>query len=211
LYKQSQIWGGWDIWGTAHRKGGKGAKQSQLGRASGDRVPLSPEPRGGCTNKPSFPARPEMGAGRGSFDANRAKTKPISAGARLDLNHLQEKNYAVCTCLINPAKQSQFLHDADREIGVPGANRAKQSQFGQPGDDRVPLSPAPRGRCTNKANLPPRPEMGAGGHRFDANRAKQSQFRSTAGETLRLPTARQDLQCSGEGLGVMLEKGSYGI
>ncbi len=62
----------------------------------------------------------------------------------------------------------------------------------------------------NKANLGgrrrPRPSQSG----TQALLYKQSQFRSTAGGTLRLRTARRDLQYSGEGLGVMLVRTSCG-
>ena len=68
------------------------------------------------------------------------------------------------------------------------ADRSKQSQF------------AP-GRCRARTPTP---------RRAEGDRAKQSQFRSTAGETLRLRTTRRDLQCSGDGLGIVLARTSHG-
>ncbi len=48
----------------------------------------------------------------------------------MELNNLQEKSYAVCTCVIGAAKQSQFpppCRSGDRRSQ--GTKRAKQSQF----------------------------------------------------------------------------------
>ena len=112
-----------------------------------------------------------------SAEGRSCKTKPISVGAELELNHLRKKSYAVCTCLIGSAKQSQFsprCRSGDRRSR--GRNVQNEANLGSSGGDRVPPRLAPKGSCTNKANVPVRPEMGAGGCPCDANRAKQSQF-----------------------------------
>jgi hypothetical protein len=73
------------------------------------------------------------------------KTKPIPVRPELDLNPLQKKIYTVCARLTGSAKQSQFplrCRLGDRRSRE--AKLAKQSQFGRPGGDRVPLNPAPR-------------------------------------------------------------------
>ncbi len=109
-----------------------------------------------CPSPPPLPAFPGLSC----------ETKPISLGAKLELSHLQEKSYVVPTCLIGPAKQSQFAprcRSGDRRSR--GGQCVKQSQFPGPGPGGrgawgASLNPPPG--CTNKANLPMRPEMGAG-------------------------------------------------
>ncbi len=66
------------------------------------------------------------------------QTKPIPAGAELELNNLQEKSYAVCTCVIGAAKQSQFpppCRSGDRRSRE--TNGAKQSRFPNSGEERA--------------------------------------------------------------------------
>jgi hypothetical protein len=190
------------------------------------------------------------------------KTKPIPVRPELDLNPLQKKIYTVCARLTGSAKQSQFplrCRLGDRRSRE--AKLAKQSQFGRPGGDRVPLNPAPRAvvqtkpicrrarkwaldsalqcqscqtkpigspwrpykqsqfaagtcrarACPELAEGTPDPRSGRGQapRRVEGDRAKQSQFRSTAGETLRLQASGQDLQCW-QRLGIALVRTSHG-
>jgi hypothetical protein len=127
-------------------------------------------------NKPNFPW-----GGHGWPWGQACETKPISAGVKLKLNRLQEKSYAVCTCLISSAKQSQFslrCRSGDRRSRGPSVrNKAnsRRCRVGRgPGDER-------RGgqSCKTKPIWPRCPEMGAPaspGPRPTIDCAKRSQF-----------------------------------
>ena len=115
LWKRSQTWAGWDVWGTMRQGTGQFCETKPIPRlriadfglriqeACGAPPRLA---RDGGTNKANLPVRPEMGAGR--------------RGGRLAVTGRQLY------------KQTQFpacggLEEANQEIGVPRARRTNKA------------------------------------------------------------------------------------
>ena len=121
-----------------------------------------PVPCRSCETKPNFGAPGVSGSparGRQPIVQNKANfgrsmigAKPFSRKelCRIYPSHRLGKTKPILTAM--PIRRSAF----------PGALRAKRSQFGRAGGDRVPPSPAPRGCCTNKANFAGAPRNGRG-------------------------------------------------
>jgi hypothetical protein len=114
-------------------------------------------------------------------------------------------------------KQSQFCGRA-RKWARAGAFRCQSCQTKPIGSPWRPYKQSQfaagtcRARaCPELAEGTPDPRSGRGQapRRVEGDRAKQSQFRSTAGETLRLQVSGQDLQCW-QRLGIALVRTSHG-
>jgi hypothetical protein len=114
-------------------------------------------------------------------------------------------------------KQSQFCGRA-RKWAWAGAFRCQSCQTKPIGSPWRPYKQSQfaagtcRARaCPELAEGTPDPRSGRGQapRRVEGDRAKQSQFRSTAGETLRLQVSGQDLQCW-QRLGIALVRTSHG-
>lgn len=149
------------------RPGGSCAKQTQFpavpgesGSGGGDRFLPSlldsraPDlARARRTNKANFP-EPAV-----RTDGSFCETKPISAGAELELTHVQEKRYATSAGLGGWAKQSQFVLTGRQ--GRRGAIVQNKANWPPPGPSRKRRSWRAGAGHTNKANL----EVAAAGGR----------------------------------------------